>query len=261
MLYLDSEGDAELHFRIREHLDMCPSCAEWFTQQQRLEQAFNERLASGEATPELWERVLSRSGVRPSAPARKSWYVWGSVLAATVLLTVAIALQVNRRLPPSDLAPLAADWHEQPVQGKLRPDFLSTSDEEVDRYLKKQVPFRVHCPPRTNVKFAVKGAGVCRLTPSSPPFDRGEHGGVAAYIVGQVDEAEVSIFVLDQASLDAFPHENAHLREGKHHRCREGDYQMVSAVIAGNVVVVIGRTPADALEKLLNAYGTYHHEG
>jgi hypothetical protein len=33
---------------------------------------------------------------------------------------------------------------------------------------------------------------------------------------------------------------------------------MVSGVIANNVVVVIGTAPPEALEKLLDAYGTYH---
>jgi hypothetical protein len=32
---------------------------------------------------------------------------------------------------------------------------------------------------------------------------------------------------------------------------------MVSGVVAGNVVVVIGQAAPEALEKLLNAYGTY----
>ena len=36
-LYHDSEGDAELHFRISEHLAGCADCAQWFSQQSRLE--------------------------------------------------------------------------------------------------------------------------------------------------------------------------------------------------------------------------------
>ena len=59
MLYFDSEGDAEMHLRISDHLGMCPACAEWFARQQRFEQGFSERLAAGEATPDLWKRALS----------------------------------------------------------------------------------------------------------------------------------------------------------------------------------------------------------
>ena len=61
MLYLDSEGKLDLHFRISNHLDRCPACAEWFRHRQRIERTLRERLAAGAATPELWGRVLSRA--------------------------------------------------------------------------------------------------------------------------------------------------------------------------------------------------------
>lgn len=248
MLYLDSEGDAELHFRISDHLGMCPACAEWFAQQERFEKALTEHLAAGEATPELWERALSRAGIAKSRPARRRRFIFGGMMAAAaVLAAVAVSFWASVWSQSPHLTRRAADLHEQLLQGEVQPDFVSTSDQEVDRYLKKRVPFRVHCPPRTDVQFAVKGAGVCLIK------DQQE----AAYIVGQVDGDRVSILVLDRASLATFPRERAHLQGGQRHRCREGDYQMVSGVIAGNVVLVIGRAPPDALEKLLNAYGSY----
>jgi anti-sigma factor RsiW len=247
MLYFDSEGDAELHFRISDHLGMCPACAEWFARQKRFEQALEERLAEGQATPELWRRVLTRAGVRGPAASRRQWLVWGGMLAAALLLAVGIGFRIAGRPQSSDLGRLIADWHGQLLQGSVHPELVSSSDEEVDRYLKNKVAFPVHCPPRTDVDFAVRGAGVCRIA------DREE----AAYIVGQVDQAPVSILVLNRASLDAFPQESAHLRGGQHHHCREGEYQMVSGIIANNLVVVIGKAPADDLERLLNAYGSY----
>jgi anti-sigma factor RsiW len=249
MLYLDSEGDAELHFRISDHLGMCPACAEWFAKQQRFEQALAERLAAGQATPELWQRVLTRAGVRSAVASRRKWFVLGGMLAAAALLLGVVYLLLPRAsAPSSDLARVAAGWHERLLQGSVHPDFVSRSDQDVDGYLKSKVPFRVHCPPRTDVNFAVEGAGVCLLN------DREE----AAYILGQVDQAPVSILVLDRASLAAFPAESAHLRVGQPHRCREGAYEMVSGIIADNVVVVVGNVPADDLERLLNAYGSYH---
>src|SRR5262249_62248034 len=70
MLYFDSEGDAELHFRISDHLGMCPACAEWFAAQQRFEQAVRERLAAGAATPGRGRDVRRRGGVPPPGAAR-----------------------------------------------------------------------------------------------------------------------------------------------------------------------------------------------
>jgi len=247
MLYFDSEGDAELHFRISDHLAMCPACAEWYAHQQRFEQALSEKLAAGQETPELWHRVLERAGILSQPRSRWRWLAGAGSLAAAVAVIALVIIQFTGFSRSSDLGRLAAGWHEKLVAGTVPLDFQSNSDEEVDRYLKAKVPFPVRCPPRTDVNFAVLGAGVCPVT----------DGEKAAYITGRVDSAQVSILVLDRASLDRFPIEKAYIRGGVHHRCREGDYELVSGVVAGNVVVVIGHAAPEALEKLLNAYGTY----
>jgi anti-sigma factor RsiW len=248
MLYVDSEGDAELHFRISDHLGMCSACAEWFAGQQRFEQALTERLARGSATPELWERVLRRAGIPGRTATRRRWHALGVALAALALLAVGFLLRTASHAHAHDLPLAAAQWHTQLLQGGVQPDLVSTSDQEVDHYLKKKVPFRVHCPPRMEANFAVKGAGVCTLKDHQQ----------AAYIVGDVGPARVSILVLERAALHEFPLENTYLRGGKRHRCNEGKYQMVSGIIADNVVVVIGAARTDELDALLNAYGSYH---
>jgi hypothetical protein len=241
ILYVDSEGDPDLHLRIRGHIGECPACAKWFAEQQRLEQRIGRCLSAGNPTPELWTRVFARSGIN-SLPARRRRRVMVGVLAAVAMLLLAFAIvRIGMRTYSTELARNAAEWHEQRMRGNVHPDFVSTSDQEVDRYLKVNVPFRVHCPPRTDVNFAVQGAGTCFLNERCQ----------AAYIVGHVGEAPVSILVLDRASLEAIP------QSGFHH-CREGIYQVASGIIADNVVVVIGTTSPDVLEKLLHAYGSYH---
>src|SRR5262249_2484207 len=134
--------------------------------------------------------------------------------------------------------------------GEEKPQFESRSDLEVEDYLRKRVSFSVRCPPRKDAGFAVEGAGVCKL---------GEQP--AAYLSGHVDEAPVSIFVLDRDSLAAFPHEQGALLKEKTHRCQEGQFAMVLGVIDKNAVLVIGKTEPARLEKVLSAYGTYpdHH--
>jgi len=241
MFYLDSEGDPELHLRIRDHIAECPECARWFAQQQHWERRINDQLTAGNASPDLWVRVLTKTGLRKPRTQRRRWLaVGGLAAAAMVLLAVVVGLQVGGHSHTTELAQSAAEWHEQWQRGNVHPDLVSASDEEVDRYLKSQVPFRVHCPPRTDVNFLVQGAGVCSMK------DRHQ----AAYIVGRVGKAPVSILVLDRASLEAFP------QSGFHH-CREGAYQVASGVIANNIVVVVGTTTPDVLDRLLNAYGTY----
>jgi anti-sigma factor RsiW len=236
MLFLDSEGDPELHLHIRDHLGECSTCARWFGEQQRLEQAIGKRLAAGRVSPELWNRILNRTGIRQPVLRRRRWLALAGGLAASVVLAVLAGLFVAKRSPSPELARSAANWHEQRLEGKVRPDFVSSSDQEVDRYLKTRAPFQVHCPPRTDVNFQVQGAGVCVLDQRQ-----------AAYIMGQVDRAPVSILVLEKAAW----------RGGPPH-CQEGDYQVVSGVVADNLVVIIGTTSAEKLERLLHAYGSYH---
>src|SRR5260370_24786399 len=94
-LYHDSEGDAELHFQISEHLAICPDCAAWFSQQSRLESLVAEKLSSHAPTAELWNKVLTRSGLKQPAPARRwLWLAWMSACATG--LRLAISWTVDR---------------------------------------------------------------------------------------------------------------------------------------------------------------------
>src|SRR5438132_493898 len=93
MLYLDSEGDPELHLRVADHLGRCSVCAEWFARQQRLEDAVHERLAAGDGTPALWSRVLDKAGLVPrrSLRSRRLIVAGGLAGAATLLLSAILA--------------------------------------------------------------------------------------------------------------------------------------------------------------------------
>lgn len=253
-LFHDSEGDAELHHKINEHLSMCPDCARWFHQQSRLEGLLVDRLRLGNPSDEMWERIRSRCTTKPAIRAR-SWFFLGHavLLAASVLIAVVgivwhLADDDSHDGSSLHLAALSAAMHEKLVSGREPVELVSRSDVEVESYLRRQVGFPVHCPPRKDVGFKVFGAGVC--TVNEKP---------AAYIVGEVGRTPVSLFVLERKSLDAFPHDRELLaQQGGRHRCREGNYEMVSGIAADNVVVVVGAVGTGTLERLINAYGSYH---
>jgi len=254
-LYYDSEGDSELYFQINEHLDQCPECAEWFHQQSHLEDLIVEKIQSlspPAPTPELWKSVLASSGVAEPSPVKR-WFFFGSVLAlaACLLLGVFVWFKTDSPDPASpNLTRLTAMYHQQFALGQQVVDFKSGSDLEVEEYLQNRVSFPVRCPPRRDTGFLVEGAGVCQLDESE-----------AAYLVGRLDGKAVSIFVLSQDSLARFPHQFAALRREKVHRCREGRYEMVLGEINNSVVLVIGQTQQEHLQRVLKAYGSYpsHH--
>ncbi len=249
-LYHDSEGDAELHFRIGEHLGTCPDCAQWFDQEGRLEHLIAERLRCGPETPELWNRVLAESGLtrRPRSPRHLMVFVGVAACAASVLIACIGLWVVSRSRQGADLAELTASWHERLVDGREPVPFRSRSDLEVEDYLRSRVSFPVRCPPRQDAGFAVGGSGVCTLADQP-----------TAFLVGQVGEAPVSIFVLPRSSLDAFPHLREELRRERTHRYRQGPYEMAVSVIDRNVVLVVGSAEPERLQRVLDAYGSYPH--
>jgi hypothetical protein len=148
---------------------------------------------------------------------------------------------------PTELVRFTVPLHEGRLDGSLSPDSASTTELAVDRYFKANAPFKVHCPPRSDVNFAVEGASVRSFR------DQQQMG----FIVGKVNDIPVSILILDRAILPAFPSDQARLTGGRHHS-PFGGYATVSAVVADNVVDIVGNTKPEFLAKLLDAYGSYH---
>lgn len=250
-LYHDSEGDAELHWTIRQHLDHCAACAEWFAKQDRFEDLLSEKLRQTTCDPELWNGILRHAGVsRPATLSR--WLMFASIVtcAATLLLAVGLWWSMGSQIHTdgASLSQLSAALHERYATGQMATPLVSSSDAEVEAYLQREVSFPVRCPPRRDSGFAVRGAGTCQL--ANEP---------AAYVVGQVDEVPVSIFILSRSSLPAFPHQAEALQRESIHRCREGAQDMALSVVDGNLVLAVGKISPERLVRIVKAYGTYPH--
>lgn len=247
-LYHDSEGDAELHWTIRQHLDHCAACAECFAKQDRLEDLLSEKLRQTDGDPELWNGILRQAGVvRRTAISR--WLMFASLVTCAATLLLAVGFWWSTGHPSgANLSQLSAAWHEQYTAGDLAVPLVSSSDAEVEAYLQKEVSFHVRCPPRRDSGFAVSGAGTCQLANES-----------AAYVVGHVDEAPVSVFILSRNSLPAFPHQAEALQRESIHRCREGQQEMALTIVDGNLVLAVGQVAPERLVRVVKAYGTYPH--
>ncbi len=251
-LYHDSEGDAELHFQLNEHLENCAECAEWFHGQSRLESLLRDRLnrVSTNDSPAVdWSKVLARAGVT-HAKRSNVWSILGTVvvaLAAGILLMIGFVGGFSRNKLP-DLASLSAEVHDEVLAGNLRPDFESESDLDIDRYLVNHVPFPVRCPPRRDSGFVVRGAGLCKVADQS-----------TAYVIGSVDQQPVSVFVLPQESLEKFPLQRDELSRAARTSCRKGQTEIAISIIDRNLVLVAGNVTQAKLTRVLNSYGTYPH--
>jgi len=246
-LFYDSEGDAELHLQINAHLEQCPECARWFFQQSALEENLVRSLKSEmKPTTELWD-TIERTLVPPQPIRSRQWLLFGSVVFA-LAASLLVALGIGLLSPQSDLASLSIALHDKLASGQEVPKFASTSHLEIEDYLKQHVSFPVRCPPREDAGFSARGGGTCKL--ASDPV---------AYVVGQVDGAEVSLFILSRDSLAHFPKLRTRLlQEGTHHR-REGKIEILMTQFDQNIVLVVGRVSTDKLNRLLHAYGSYAH--
>lgn len=253
-LYYDSEGDAELHYQLNEHIEECARCAQWFEKQSSVESLIVERLVAGAgADPSAhvdWAKILAGAGVSPK-PHRRSWIFMSSALlalAASVLLMLGFSSSHMSGDESPSLSHLTTGIHQHVSAGGLRPEFESRSDLEVDAYLLNRVSFPVRCPPRKDSGFVVNGAGLCEL--ASEP---------AAYVVGTVDQRPVSIFVLPRESLETFTRQRDQLRRAPIGAHREGESELVFSVVDRNVVLVVGAVERVKLMRVLKSYGTYPH--
>jgi len=251
-LFHDSEGAAELHHQINEHLAMCPDCARWYFQQSQLEEALAEKLRVGRPTPVMWDRIRVHClKERPST--QQSWFApRGSQWLAALLLLAVVALvwfgAVRSPRPESatDLASLSTDLHDKLASGREALKVYSDSPEEVEDYVRSRVNFPVRCPPREDAGFHLTGGGVCH-------FEKDQ----VAYVVGDVDGQRVSVFIMDRRNLVNYPVQGDALRRQGTYADRRGDCEVVMGELDRNLVLVVGRIATEHLRRVLRAYGTY----
>jgi anti-sigma factor RsiW len=255
-LFHDSEGDAELHHQINEHLAMCPNCARWYFQQSQLEDALVEKLCVGQPTQAIWERI--RAGcVENQAAARNSLLTRRTLGLASLVLVAVFGLAwlgIVASWPGSggapDLASLSVELHDKLASGREALKLTSNSPQEVEDYVRTRVSFPVRCPPREDAGFQVAGGGVCKF--ESDPV---------AYVVGDVDGQRVSVFIMARESLANYPAQYDALRRQRTLSDRRGDCGVVIGELGHNLVLVVGQVESVRLARVLNAYGSYPNHG
>ena len=258
-IFYDSEGDSEIHFGIEQHLESCEQCRKWFDGQERIERRLTTALNQSDSGNESfvnWDQVLAESGVVPSKPSPKTQrrvsrtLITLAALAASVLVFISfwvLQSRSNESIPSLLRESIAV--HRFVATGSLRPDFESTSDIEVDRYLVRRASFPVRCPPRKDSGFEVNGAGMYQL-----------EGHSVAYVVGSVDSQPISVFVLPKDQLELIPHDKRPEMERQAQFQTTPEWLVAYAVIDKNLVLVVGNATQAKLEKVLSSYGTYPHE-
>lgn len=251
-LFHDSEGDAELHHQINEHLAMCPDCARWYFQQSRLEDALVDKLRVGQPTRLMWDRI--RAQCVDKQPVARSWLFARRTFGLAALIVIAmfglVGYGVVATGPGSgaapDLASLSVELHDNLASGREALKLYSHSPQEVENYVRTRVSFPVRCPPREDSGFQVAGGGVCKFEKDT-----------VAYVVGDVDGKRVSVFIMARESLANYPAQDEALRRQRTLSERRGDCGVVIGELDRNLVLVVGKIDSGRLARVLKAYGSY----
>jgi len=252
-LFHDSEGDAELHHQINEHLAMCPDCACWYFQQSRLEDALVDKLRTGQPSKAMWTRIRARCVDKQPLAARRWLFAKRTMgLAAMFVVVVVGGVWYNNAgsapdaEPARDLASLSVALHNKLASGREALKLYSESPQEVEDYVRARVSFPMRCPPREDAGFQVVGGGVCQ-------FEKDP----VAYIAGDLDGQRVSVFIMARESLANYPPLVEALRRQETVIDRRGDCGFVIGELDRNLILVVGPVDSSKLTRVLDAYGSY----
>jgi len=255
-IYYDSEGDAETHFNIGQHLENCVHCRMWFEGQERVERSLTHAINQPDAKNQSavdWDQVLNGAGVRvyesTANVGRGTFRVLTALTASILIFFAAWSLLSGSSEKIPSLIKESIAIHRFVASGSLRPDFESTSDIEVDRYLVRRASFPVRCPPRKDSGFEVNGAGMYEL-----------EGQSVVYVVGAIDSQPISVFVLPKNHVELIPHDKRPMTERQVHFKATPEWGVAYAVVDKNLVLVVGKSTQEKLEKVVSSYGTYPHE-
>jgi len=251
-LFHDSEGDAEMHLQINEHLAMCPDCARWYFQQSQLEEALVDKLCVGQPSKLMWDRIQSRCVDKQ--PAGQGWFFAKGIFGVAALVVFAAFGLAWLGISPigpgakttSDLAGLSVELHGKLASGREALKLTSDSPQEVEDYVRTLVSFPVRCPPREDAGFLVAGGGVCHFEQDP-----------VAYVVGDVDGKRVTVFIMARESLANYPAQDKALRRQATLAEDHGDCGVVIGELDQNLILVVGPVDSGRLARVLKAYGTY----
>jgi anti-sigma factor RsiW len=179
--YADDELGLEGVLEVEAHLERCQSCREAFQQQR----SFRRTVATLYPRRELPLEV--ERGVRATLRGRR-WAALARVSAVAVAV-VALGLAAMRSgrgeedMPPEVRAALSL--HRAAENGALSLGLTSRNVDDVNRWLRREVPFVTDVPAAATRGFALRGAAAVELS-----------GTRAGYVLYQADKRPISLFVL-----------------------------------------------------------------
>jgi anti-sigma factor RsiW len=179
--YADDELDLEGVLEVETHLERCEACREAFERQRAFRRAVATLYPRHEPPPEV-ERAVR-------ATLRGPWWAGLARVSAVAVAVVALGLAAMRlgrgeqAMPPEVRAALS--FHRAAENGALSLGLASRSVDDVNRWLRREVPFFTDVPEAETRGFAIRGAAAVELS-----------GTRAGYVLYEAGARPISLFVL-----------------------------------------------------------------
>lgn len=249
--YLDSELEPKQASELSRHLSECPACRAYFEGEARLEKKLVKIIGQADqASVELWDKAVASlaQNDKVAAPARiksrRLMYFIPLTSAALIMITIGILL-LFAPLPASmDLLQASEKVHQSVLSPGFKPDFQTDSADTLTSYFKeryqKETPGCDGCMKQGG-KCRMRGGRMCQLKQRLVP-----------HIVMDYNSTPVSVLVLSEADLGAFPQAADHLS-----RCRDvyttnlNEFNYALVRIGPNVVCAVSKADQAILSQLL----------
>jgi anti-sigma factor RsiW len=224
--YADDELTVEGAIEVEAHLERCASCRDDFERQRSLRAVVSELYPPPAPPADLEQRMTT--GLRE--PRRAVHPLVVSAVAAAALAGVLVWTFGMRRdrhvpsgVPPEVWAALGV--HRAAARGSLPPGLVSSDVSEVNRWIRRAVPFFPDVPEAESRGFTVRGAAAVKLG-----------GERAAYVLYQAGARPISLFVLPHREWPAM---------GR--AAHSGDMEFRSLELGGERIVAWSHDPVSYL--------------
>ena len=181
-VYLDGEFAEPENESYRRHLEGCPTCRAYVTQEASFLVGIRESLVAPKAPEALRHRIEATLAVTPLPPGapertgareRRSWATWAGLPAAAA---VALALLIVLPGAPADAEVDPEVTHAVTAHHREMPSEVAGSRDRVREYLQRSVSFAVEAPLPETEMVKLLGARLTQV--------RGEPAVVYQYLVG-----------------------------------------------------------------------------
>ena len=182
-VYLDGEFAEPESESYRKHLDGCPSCHAYVSQEASFLVGIRESLVAPKAPEALRHRIEATLAVTPlpegavdRAPAKErgGWGTWAGLPAAAA---IALALMIVLPGAPADAEVDPEITHAVTAHHREMPSEIAGSRDRVREYLQRSVSFAVEAPLPETEMVKLLGARLTQV--------RGEPAVVYQYLVGK----------------------------------------------------------------------------